>query len=599
MKKLLLVSVSALSLAYAKIEIALEDEISFRNASGTLTANITYDNQKMQGIGTYRVNNKKVIFSIDRLSQNGRLFTLKQPPSIVRQLKSENAKLPKGSLITLKGENPNEFKEFATILQNDAKGESNNQAAKKAQQSQQSSNSQGSQGSSVGNISVGGQTPSGQIPYLPISSSTTGDDGTQTDSKWSAQYCKVPEFLENQIKLSIVDKDGNCVEKMAVRDDTKCEYRFDFVNSKAIKQTQFYYVDNENKVQTVGDCVDLVGDEYRVDLYKDDTRCELETTDKDYGGGKGSFFVTQILFRGIDGLIHEATDCIAYGNIKEELVDYEKNDKTKKARRIVNQYYIDPYTKEQHYITKGVKTDAEFDYVEKACGDWEMDDVLLQGKKRTEITFYDQVDYKEVPVTSCDFSVQGGKKSEYIMKYQDLSSTYKEKEISREPPKDFNIKKVQIQKRTDKHKWQCGFKKCYNYCDRYWQDALGTTSWTTTYVLKDVTSYKVYLRPDGSEYKKNQDPSGTTFKKIFRETIIKQNDFNLDQDYLKYYEVNEGFYKDEQTKLSKEFNEWITNNYQKDYACEEAHTTMGDLSVCNSSSSGQGYCTKPLNYKIP
>lgn len=599
MKKLLLVLVSALSLAYAKIDITLEDEISFRNASGTLTANITYNNQKMQGIGTYRVNNKKVVFSIDRLSQNGRLFTLKQPPSIVRQLKSENAKLPKGSLITLKGENPNEFKEFATILQNDAKGESNNQAAKKAQQSQQNSSPQGSQGSSVGNISVGGQTPSGQIPYLPISSTTTGDDGTQTDSKWSAQYCKVPEFLENQIKLSIVDKDGNCVEKMAVRDDTKCEYRFDFVNSKAIKQTQFYYVDNENKVQTVGDCVDLVGDEYRVDLYKDDTRCELETTDKDYGGGKGSFFVTQILFRGIDGLIHEATDCIAYGNIKEELVDYEKNDKTKKARRIVNQYYIDPYTKEQHYITKGVKTDAEFDYVEKACGDWEMDDVLLQGKKRTEITFYDQVDYKEVPVTSCDFSVQGGKKSEYIMKYQDLSSTYKEKEISREPPKDFNIKKVQIQKRTDEHKWQCGLKKCYNYCDRYWQDALGTTSWTTTYVLKDVTSYKVYLRPDGSEYKQNQDPSGTTFKKIFRETIIKQNDFNLDQDYLKYYEVNEGFYKDEQTKLSKEFNEWITNNYQKDYACEEAHTTMGDLSVCNSSSSGQGYCTKPLNYKLP
>ena len=438
MKKLLLVLVSALSLAYAKIDITLEDEISFRNASGTLTANITYNNQKMQGIGTYRVNNKKVVFSIDRLSQNGRLFTLKQPPSIVRQLKSENAKLPKGSLITLKGENPNEFKEFATILQNDAKGEGNNQAAKKAQQSQQSSSPQGSQGSSVGNISVGGQTPSGQIPYLPISSTTTGDDGTQTDSKWSAQYCKVPEFLENQIKLSIVDKDGNCVEKMAVRDDTKCEYRFDFVNSKAIKQTQFYYVDNENKVQTVGDCVDLVGDEYRVDLYKDDTRCELETTDKDYGGGKGSFFVTQILFRGIDGLIHEATDCIAYGNIKEELVDYEKNDKTKKARRIVNQYYIDPYTKEQHYITKGVKTDAEFDYVEKACGDWEMDDVLLQGKKRTEITFYDQVDYKEVPVTSCDFSVQGGKKSEYIMKYQDLSSTYKEKELSR-TKKDFDI----------------------------------------------------------------------------------------------------------------------------------------------------------------
>lgn len=589
MKKLLLVLVSALSLAYAKIEIALEDEISFRNASGTLTANITYDNQKMQGIGTYRVNNKKVIFSIDRLSQNGRLFTLKQPPSIVRQLKSENAKLPKGSLITLKGENPNEFKEFATILQNDAKGESNNQAAKKAQQSQQSSNPQGSQGSSVGNISVGGQTPSGQIPYLPISSTTTGDDGTQTDSKWSAQYCKVPEFLENQIKLSIVDKDGNCVEKMAVRDDTKCEYRFDFVNSKAIKQTQFYYVDNENKVQTVGDCVDLVGDEYRVDLYKDDTRCELETTDKDYGGGKGSFFVTQILFRGIDGLIHEATDCIAYGNIKEELVDYEKNDKTKKARRIVNQYYIDPYTKEQHYITKGVKTDAEFDYVEKACGDWEMDDVLLQGKKRTEITFYDQVDYKEVPVTSCDFSVQGGKKSEYIMKYQDLSSTYKEKELSR-TKKDFIIDKYTIRGYT--HTYKCGV---FSSCDRthYAQDFKGTTKWTTTYVLKDVTSYKVYLRPDGSEYKQNQDPSGETFKKTFREVVIGENTLGLDETFFKYYELNERFYEDNQIKLSKEFNDWITNNYQKDISCMW-------FDIYNPSKDNGNYtCTKPLSYKLP
>lgn len=582
MKKVILVLVSALSLAYAKIDIALEDEISFRNASGTLTANITYDNQKMQGIGTYRVNNKKVVFSIDRLSQNGRLFTLKQPPSIVRQLKSENAKLPKGSLITLKGENPNEFKEFATILQNDAKGESNNQAAKKAQQSQQSSSPQGSQGSSVGNISVGGQTPSGQIPYLPISSTTTGDDGTQTDSKWSAQYCKVPEFLENQIKLSIVDKDGNCVEKMAVRDDTKCEYRFDFVNSKAIKQTQFYYVDNENKVQTVGDCVDLVGDEYRVDLYKDDTRCELETTDKDYGGGKGSFFVTQILFRGIDGLIHEATDCIAYGNIKEELVDYEKNDKTKKARRIVNQYYIDPYTKEQHYITKGVKTDAEFDYVEKACGDWEMDDVLLQGKKRTEITFYDQVDYKEVPVTSCDFSVQGGKKSEYIMKYQDLSSTYKEKEISREPPKDFVINKKQNTTHTYTEK--CGVLNL-DRCERTacGQNHLGTSKWTTTYVLKDVTSYKVYLRPDGSEYKKNQDPSGATFKKTFREVKIGENTLNLDEKALNYYELNEGFYKDEQTKLSKDFNDWITNFYQKGANCQNFSCWT---------------CTSELNYKF-
>ncbi|MCI7484349.1 MAG: hypothetical protein MSA68_00105 [Helicobacter sp.] len=601
LKRLILSLILFSSLNYASVEIILQDDIRFSNKEGVVNALINHNGNMINAYGNYKVNgNKKVLFSIDRLSKDGRPYTLKAKPSVIRELKSINTIMPKGSKLLLKGENPKEFNEFLNYANS---GQGNTQGGSKNSNSSSNKNlgsnyvnsgQGGSQGSSVENISP---STSSQVPYLPITTPSSGDSSTgdsNTQTTWSAQYCKAPEFMSNNIKLSIVDKDGNCVEKLAVRDDTKCKYRYDFVNSKAIKQTQFYYVDNENKTQNIGDCIDLVGAEYETPLYKDDTRCSLEKTDKDYGGGKGTFFVTQILFRGLDGLIYEATDCIAYGNIKEEVVDYIKDDQARQGQRIVNQYYIDPYTNEQVYITKGVRTDITFPYAEKSCGDWEMDDENLRGKKRTEISFYDEMEYKEVPVTSCDFSTQGGKKSEYVVNYQNLSSTYKEKELSRK----YETHQIgEIKTQYQQYEWRtcktCAFfAKCCDGTNRsHWVVTYngGITNWTTAYVTKDVTAYNVYLRPDGTEYKKNLNPNGKIFTRIDREVTVTQNDYNLEMNWLLYYEIKENFYQDNTISTSTNYNSWVNNTYKKNYGCQT-------WNIVNNSTSGTATCTKRLNY---
>lgn len=600
-KKLFLLIGLGFGVSNANIDIILEDEINFANSQGVLNAMVTSNNQTFQALGTYKVSKDlKVVFEVDRLMKGQKLSMLDKKPRVTRKLNSTNAKLSKGTKLTLKGENKKEFRDFAEQIKNlETSSSSSNLNRNNKMPTNPSGTSgggsSGSGGGSIGNVSIGsgGSTGNIQPPYVTPSYTTPSvdADGNLTTEIWSSQFCKVPEFLENAIRLSVVDKDGSCVEKMAVRDDTKCEYRFDFANNKAIKQTQFYYVDNENKVQNVGDCVDLQGAEYQAELYKDDTRCSLEHIDKDYNGGKGSFFVTQILFRGIDGLIHEATDCIAYGNVKEELVEHIKDDVARTAQRVVNQYYIDPYTNEKVYLTKGVRTDAVFNYVENACGDWEMDDVAKQGKKRTEIIFYDDVEYKQFNVTSCDFSTQGGKKSEYVVAYQNLSSTYKEKELSRKS-ETYNIQQQTTKYWTTYHNWWCGFKKC-NCNGKNWAiETNKNVNWTTTYVSKDVTDYETWLRPDGTEYQYNKDPSGATFKRIDREVKINSNDFNLSNNWLLYWEIHNKYYTDTKIEQSNEYQSWLSSKYKENAGCS-SYDVYAPNHEC---SNGWEKCITPLNY---
>lgn len=590
-----------MNITYANIDIYLEDEINFTNSQGVVSANVMHSNQQFQAFGTYKLSKDlKVVFVIDRIMKGQKLSLLDKKPQVTKRIKDRNAKLPKGTKLTLKGENQKEFKDFAEQIKQLENGGNNTQISRNnkmpSNQGGGSGSPSGSGGGSIGNISVGSGGASGtnNIPYaIPsLTTTTTSSDGSISTEIWSSQFCKVPEFLENAIKLSVVDKDGSCVEKMAVRDDTKCEYRYDFANSKAIKQTQFYYVDNESKVQNVGDCVDLIGAEYQAELYKDDTRCSLENTEKDYGGGKGSFFVTQILYRGIDGLIHEATDCIAYGNVKEELVEHITDDAKKEAQRVVNQYYIDPYTQEKVYITKGVRTDATFKYVEAPCGDWEMDDLLLQGKKRTEIAFYDNVEYKQFNVTSCDFSTQGGKKSDYVLAYQNLSSTHKEKELARES-KTHNINQYNIVRKTESWRVSCGmFSTCGKSAIDYTQTLVSNINWTTTYVTKDITSYEVYLRPDGTEYQKNLDPSGATFIKVFREVKINRNDSSLNDDWLLFWEVHNNHYQDSVVENSNAYQSWLVSKYIENTACS-------DYEIVYRYHADDSYsCATPLDYVL-
>ena len=110
------------------IDIALQNELHFGNTpSGTLNGTIIYDSQQMQVIGSYKMKNKKVVFKIEHLSANGRLYSLKQQPSITRMLKHENSKLLKGALLTFQNASPHEFSEFAKMLKDDENNKINPQ----------------------------------------------------------------------------------------------------------------------------------------------------------------------------------------------------------------------------------------------------------------------------------------------------------------------------------------------------------------------------------------------------------------------------------------------------------------------------------------
>ncbi|MGX3044690.1 hypothetical protein [Helicobacter sp. T3_23-1056] len=524
-------------IAKADVNLIMEQDINFGSKKGTFGGKMSYKDQAWQAIGNFQVNaENKVRFQIDQVNVGGRFYNLKQKPVIVRQLKSPNAILRKGSNLVLKNENQAEFDEFYARVNDTAyvKQEEKAKQKRKARtlSSALSSGGADSGGGSTG-MSIGTSSGNSSLPYyMPSTIGTTSNNGDGKITTYTTQFCKAPEYLHNAIKLSIVDKDGNCIDRLAVRDDTKCEYRFDFANSKAIKQTQFYYVDNENKVQVVGDCVDLQGAEYQSTLYKDDTRCSLESTDKNYGGGTASFFVTQILFRGIDGLIHKATDCMAYGNIKEELVKYEHNDKAKQSQRVVNQYYTDYYTGERVYITQGVKTDKAFDWKETTCGEWEHDDENLRSRIRTEIGFYDDVDYKQAKVTSCDYSTAKGKAGIYEIKYVVKDDVDKEIELRRES-RNFSISKHQ--RVTDSCK--AGAYERQNG-SRY--DYVANTSWTTTWKVIDKTSYIWYVRADGTEYQKLNDPTGKNekFIEIRREERVSANGLGANEQWRKFYEFH-------------------------------------------------------------
>lgn len=584
----------SVSLVNADVNLIIDEDIFFKNKQGNFSGKLAYQNQAWQAIGNYKVNQEnKVLLTIDRLSSGGRIYELKQKISTLRQLKSTNTKLPKGANVIFKGENEAELRDFSKIVENQALEKAKaKEERKKSQQTTSSGGQNGGSGSSVGNISVGGSgsTGGGSIPYLPITSSGKDTNG-DTTTTWSAQYCKVPEFLENAIKLSVIDKDGNCVEKFAVRDDTKCEYRFDFANNKAIKQTQFYYVDNENKIQNVGDCVDLVGKEYEAELYKDDTKCTLDETDKG-NDDKGIFYTTQILFRGIDGLIQEATGCIAYGNVKEDLVEYKKDDKSKTSRRIVNQYYIDPYTNDKVYINQYVLTDKQFAWEEKACGEWEMDDNLLQGKKRTQISFFDNIEGKESLITSCDYSVEGGKQSEYILKYQKIKGVDQEREIKRES-KNFSIPK-----------YTSYTKRCtdsFNDKTHTGWTHRGTTSWTSTYITYDVTKYEVYLRPDGSEFKKYADPNnkGETFTETRRSEVVASNGIGTDEKWRTYYEIHTKNYANPTIENSGEYQSWVFSKVGGNRTCTSGTDIWGYECKWNKNEGNSGQCNSYIPYEAP
>ncbi|GHS04186.1 hypothetical protein JP0113_06660 [Helicobacter pylori] len=160
------------------------------------------------------------------------------------------------------------------------------------------------------------------------------------DSHYTNEFCTAPIRNGNTMSLDIVDRNGSCFKMQAFRNDNVCQYSYDFENMKAIKQTQFYFINRENKSVNIGGCVDLYGKQFEFTMYEDANKCKLDTTtDKGYGSGSASFFQTEILFRGLDNLIHVAKSCTDFAGVQEQLVKYDNDPATRTVQRVVNQYY--------------------------------------------------------------------------------------------------------------------------------------------------------------------------------------------------------------------------------------------------------------------
>ncbi|MDU9746558.1 collagen-like protein, partial [Helicobacter pylori] len=179
--------------------------------------------------------------------------------------------------------------------------------------------------------------------------SNSANGGTASaDSHYTNEFCTAPIRNGNTMNIDIVDRNGSCFKMQAFRNDNVCQYSYDFENMKAIKQTQFYFINRENKSVNIGGCVDLYGKQFEFTMYEDANKCKLNTTtDKGYGSGSASFFQTEILFRGLDNLIHVAKSCTDFAGVQEQLVKYDNDPATRTVKRVVNQYYIDPITKQK------------------------------------------------------------------------------------------------------------------------------------------------------------------------------------------------------------------------------------------------------------
>lgn len=562
------------------LTIQTNKPLELKEKQGILVGTIIINNQLQdaKAIGSYQLssNKKSVLFSIEKILKDDQIHRLSSRPSAIKQVK--NKKIPKGSKIILAGENEEEIAQIfglqARHYQN-AKNSTANPVAS-APISVSSPSGLGASDNKDWNASSGYYPPRASAPmgnnFYPLG---TGEGGGEKDSasstpNYTAQYCKTPLKRENTITLSVVDKNGNCYETQAIRDDTRCGYRYDFSQGVAIKQTQFYYVDKENKTQNIGGCVDLEGKAYHFALYADDTKCKLQITkDKLYGGGIAYVFQTQILFRGADGTLQVAKDCTDYAHVQEELLHYFVDTSSGTLKRVVNQYYTDPFSQKKIIINNGINSPYEFAFKEYQCGNWEYNDAQLEAYKKTQIKAYDEISGSYYDVTGCDYTQDAGKTGKITQKYTKII----EKNIDgKREAGDMNGEFVfEIQERelvsTPASVFQdCGWGRGKTlWYDRYAMGGMGVKArWKTTYKTTNIGNTIGWQRPkqEGEEeatiYYTSQ-----TLKKIERYPLIERNDIHLDEDYLKFYEANEGYYKDRGVRTSKEFIAWQSQYYKK------------------------------------
>lgn len=596
------------------LTIQLNKPLELNKGSGVMSGEVIINNklQKAKAIGNYKLssNRQSVLFTIEKIFKDDQIYKLSSHPTAIKQLK--NRRIPKGSKIILAGENEEEIaKIFGMNSQNyqKVKNSTSNPTTSSNQttgsSNQQSPSSSSSSGSGIGSSYYPTQSSNNGTNYYPVSGGSGSDNKDTSDNNYSSQYCSSPIRDGNEMNLSVVDKDGSCVEIKATRDDTKCQYRYDFNNGYAIKQTQFYYVDKENETKNIGGCVDLEGDEYRYELYSDDSKCKLQAvTDKGYGSGLSYFFQTQILFRGADGTINVAKDCSDYANVKEDLINYDVNLNNKTLKRVVNQYYIDPVSGEKVVISNGVLSPYEFKLQEYMCGSWEYNDQNLEAYRPTQIRGYDEISGTYYNATGCDYSNDGGKSGKITQKYTKVI----EKDVNgKEEPGDLNgtytfeIKESVLGSNTRQTRVWCdgpGLDNWYRYPSypSYFVNGMAIrVKWKTTYKTTNIGRTIAYQRPkQDDEDKATLYYTSKSIKKIERTPIVSINEASLSADYMKFVEAQEGYYKDPDVLSSKEFLEWQARYFRKNGGtyCQvyNIYNILG--AACGDKSSSVAYCTR-------
>ncbi len=544
-------------------------------------------------MGHYKVskNRANLSISVTHIKKGNDYKTLQSPPNAIKEIKGKLA-LKKGTRIVLGGENDSEMSNAIGVSKStytsskNGKGFSGSGASGMGYASGYGvTGNTSSNGSGVSSTSTNGIARSDGSSGANGSNGANGANGTSgangnnsanggaasADSHYTNEFCTAPIRNGNTMSLDIVDRNGSCFKMQAFRNDNVCQYSYDFENMKAIKQTQFYFINRENKSVNIGGCVDLYGKQFEFTMYEDANKCKLDTTtDKGYGSGSASFFQTEILFRGLDNLIHVAKSCTDFAGVQEQLVKYDNDPATRTVQRVVNQYYIDPITKQKVFISHNVVSPLKFSYQTYACGKWQFDDAKLKAYRPTQIRIFDTVANQHYNVTGCDYTSDMGKVPKIVQPYTkiNVASSVKGEEVGDLDTADgsndnlpqyttFEIQEMSL----NSSQWTTT-----SHCNDFWG------SWTKTHnytgysngglrtLAKWVTQYKTinqgttieYIRPRNEG---DSDAVYDTYKYYYvsqaQKTlkriplIIYINSLNLSDEYRKNFEL---------TTLSQELN---------------------------------------------
>ncbi len=527
-------------------------------------------------MGHYKVskNRANLSISVTHIKNGNDYKTLQSPPNAIKEIKGKLV-LKKGTRIVLGGENDSEMSNAIGVSKSTYTSSKNGKGFSGSGTSGMGyasgygvTGNTSSNGSRVSSTSTNGIARSDGSSGANGSNGANGIDGTSGTSG----YQGVGSNPFPPIAWSGSGSSGSSNSGYTpFRNDNVCQYSYDFENMKAIKQTQFYFINRENKSVNIGGCVNLYGKQFEFTMYEDANKCKLNTTtDKGYGSGSASFFQTEILFRGLDNLIHVAKSCTDFAGVQEQLVKYDNDPATRTVQRVVNQYYIDPITKQKVFISHNVVSPLKFSYQTYACGKWQFDDAKLEAYRPTQIRIFDTVANQYYNVTGCDYTSDMGKVPKIVQPYTriNVASSVKGEEVGDLDTTDgsndnlpqyttFEIQEMSL----NSGQWTAT-----SYCNDFWG------SWTKTYgytgysqgnlrtLAKWVTQYKTinqgttieYIRPRNEG---DSDAVYDTYKYYYvsqaQKTLkripltIYINSLNLSDEYRKNFEL---------TTLSQELN---------------------------------------------